>query len=128
VTTVIRLIGVYDADGGLRGEIAYLAGKLGGHHCSLCDITHSPVRRRREWDAYVSTLPVPFEVVHRNERSAPVEQATHGREACVIAECGDGSLVFLLGNEDLAQAADVAGLAQAVASAIAEASLQWPTA
>jgi hypothetical protein len=76
----------------------------------------------------VSTLPVPFEVVHRNERSAPVEQATHGREACVIAECGDGSLVFLLGNEDLAQAADVAGLAQAVASAIAEASLQWPTA
>lgn len=128
MTTVIRLIGVYDADGGLRGEIAYLAGKLGGHHCSLCDITHSPVRRRREWDAYVSTLPVPFEVVHRNERSAPVEQATHGREACVIAECGDGSLVFLLGNEDLAQAADVAGLAQAVASAIAEASLQWPTA
>ncbi len=127
MTTVRRLIGVYDADGGLRGEIAYLAGKVAGRHCTLCDITHSPVRRRREWDTYVSTLPLPFEVVHRNERSTALERATEGREACVVAECDDGSLVFLLGNEDLAQAADVAGLAQAVASAIAEAGLRWPT-
>jgi hypothetical protein len=128
VTTVRRLIGVYDADGGLRGEIAYLAGKLAGRHCTLCDITHSPVRRRREWDSYTSSLPVPFDVVHRNERSAALDRVTEGREACVVAECRDGSLVFLLSNEALAQAADVAGLAQAVASAIAEAGLQWPTA
>ena len=128
MTTVRRLIGVYDADGGLRGEIAYLAGKLAGRHCTLCDITHSPVRRRREWDSYISSLPVPFDLVHRNERSAPLERVTEGREACVVAECRDGSLVFLLSNEALAQAADVAGLAQAVASAIAEAGLQWPTA
>ena len=128
MTTVRRLIGVYDADGGLRGEIAYLAGKLAGRHCTLCDITHSPVRRRREWDSYTSSLPVPFDVVHRNERSAALQRVTEGREACVVAECRDGSLVFLLGNEDLAQAADVAGLAQAVAHAIAEAGLQWPTA
>ena len=128
MTTVRRLIGVYDADGGLRGEIAYVAGKVTGRHCTLCDITHSPVRRRREWDSYVSTLPVPFEVVHRNERSMALQRVTEGREACVVAECRDGSLVFLLSNEALAQAADVAGLAQAVASAIAEAGLQWPTA
>jgi hypothetical protein len=128
VTTVRRLIGVYDADGGLRGEIAYLAGKLAGRHCTLCDITHSPVRRRREWDSYTSSLPVPFDVVHRNERSAALQRVTEGREACVVAECRDGSLVFLLSNEALAQAADVAGLAQAVASAIAEAGLQLPTA
>ena len=128
MTTVRRLIGVYDADGGLRGEIAYLAGKLAGRHCTLCDITHSPVRRRREWDSYTSSLPVPFDVVHRNERSMALQRVTEGREACVVAECGDGSLVFLLSNEALAQAADVAGLAQAVASAIAEAGLQLPTA
>jgi hypothetical protein len=128
VSTVIRLIGVYDADGGLRGEIAYLAGKLGGHHCSLCDITHSPIRRRREWDTYVSALPVPFEVVHRNERSAPVEQATHGREACVVAECDDGTIVFLLGNADLERARDVAGLANALDVAMRASGLQWATA
>ena len=128
MTTVRRLIGVYDADGGLRGEIAYVAGKVTGRHCTLCDITHSPVRRRREWDSYTSSLPVPFDVVHRNERSAALQRVTEGREACVVAECRDGSLVFLLSNEALAQAADVAGLAQAVASAIAEAGLQLPTA
>lgn len=125
---VRRLIGVYDADGGLRGEIAYLAGKIAGRHCTLCDITHSPVRRRREWDSYVSGLPVPFDVVHRNERSAALERVTEGREACVVAECADGSLVFLLGNDDLAQAGDVTGLQGAVASALARAHLAWPPA
>ena len=33
--------GVYHADGGLIGEIKYVAGALlKGQHCSLCDITH----------------------------------------------------------------------------------------
>ena len=127
MAVIARLVGVYDADGGLRGELAYLAGKVAGRHCSLCDITHSPVRRRREWDAYVSSLAVPFEVVHRNERSASIEQATQGREACVVAECADGSVVFLLDNDELTRAGDVAGLARAVASAVAAAGLSWPT-
>lgn len=128
MAVIARLVGVYDADGGLRGELAYLAGKVAGRHCSLCDITHSPVRRRREWDSYTSSLPVPFDVVHRNERSAALARVTEGREACVVAECDDGILVFLLGNDDLARAADVSGLAKAVASAVAVAGLSWPAA
>jgi hypothetical protein len=128
MTTVRRLIGVYDADGGLRGELAYLAGKFAGRHCSLCDITHSPVRRRREWDAYVATLPIPFDVVHRNERSRVLEEATEGREACVVAECDDGSIVLLLGNADLERANDVPGLARAIDAAMSASGLQWATA
>ena len=128
MATVRRLIGVYDADGGLRGEIAYLAGKVAGRHCTLCDITHSPVRRRREWDAYTGTLPVPFDLVHRNERSRAVTEATEGLEACVVAECDDGSIVLLLGNADLERARDVAGLASALDSAMRAPGLQWPTA
>ena len=123
---ITRIVGVYDADGGLRGELAYLAGKLAGRHCSLCDITHSPVRRRREWDAYVASLPVPFDVVHRNERSPLIAAATAGREACVVAVCDDGQVVFLLGDEDLAQARDIAGLARALDSAVTTAQLAWP--
>jgi len=69
---------------------------------------------------------VPFDVVHRNERSASVERITHGREACVVAECDDGSVVFLLDNAALARAKDVTGLASAVVSAMAEAGLAWP--
>lgn len=123
---ITRIVGVYDADGGLRGEIAYLAGKLTGHHCTLCDITHSPVRRRRAWGEYVATLPVPFDVMHRNERTPDIEKATAGREACVVAERQDGHIAFLLDSEDLAAAGDVAGLALALEAAITREGLTWP--
>jgi hypothetical protein len=126
MTEVRRIVGVYDADGGLRGEVAYIAGTFAGRHCSLCDITHSPVRRRKAWDAYVATLPVPFEVVHRNERTRAIAEATAGREACVVAQGDDGSVTFLLDNDDLAAAGDVAGLARALESALARAGLTWP--
>ena len=123
---ITRLVGVYDADGGVRGELAYLLGKATGRHCALCDITHSPVRRRREWDAYVASLPVPFVALHRNERTPALADATAGREACVVAECVDGSVVFLLGNDDLDRARDVPGMARALDAAIASAGLAWP--
>ena len=46
-----ELIGVYHADGGPIGEARYVLGRmLGTAHCGLCDITHSPVRRKPEWD------------------------------------------------------------------------------
>lgn len=125
-----RLVGVYDADGGLRGEVAYLVGKLQGRHCSLCDITHSPIRRRREWDAFVSSLPVPFEVVHRNERDEAVAIATAGREPCVVAQTDDGRVIVLLDSAELDRTRDVAELAEAIAGALAREGLEWsaPTA
>ena len=36
-------------------------------HCSLCDITHSPWRRKPAWDAMAAGLSVPIRLVHRNE-------------------------------------------------------------
>lgn len=123
---IAALVGVYDADGGLRGELAYLAGKARGQHCSLCDITHSPIRRRRAWDDYCATLPVPFEVLHRNERSSAVEAATAGIEPCVVAIREDDRIVVLLRDDELRQAQDVAGLAEAIDSALARLGLSWP--
>ena len=65
---VTELVGVYDADGGLLGEAAYVWGRLrGSRHCSLCDITHSPWRRKPAWDAMAAELPVPMRLRHRNE-------------------------------------------------------------
>jgi len=55
-----ELIGVYDADGGLRGELSCVFGhQPGRRQCGLCDITHSPVRRKAAWDAMVAGLSVP---------------------------------------------------------------------
>ena len=74
--TVTGLIGVYDADGGLLGEAAYVWGKVRGtRHCSLCDITHGMVRRKPEWDRMVADLGVPVELVHLNEMSPDVRDA-----------------------------------------------------
>ncbi|MGL5866272.1 MAG: hypothetical protein ACRCYX_10450 [Dermatophilaceae bacterium] len=70
MSEVVEVVGVYDADGGWRGEVAYVVGHLLGRtECALCDVTHSPVRRKPAWDAMVAGLPVPVRVVHRNETS-----------------------------------------------------------
>ena len=76
-----ELIGVYHADGGPLGEAAYIVGKLlGTAHCALCDITHSPVRRKPAWKAMVARLGVPFTLVHLNEIDPDV--------AAVVAQSG----------------------------------------
>ena len=36
-----RILGIYNADGGLWGEMRYITGRIfGKSHCALCDITH----------------------------------------------------------------------------------------
>ena len=75
--TVVGLVGVYHADGGPIGEAKYVLGKLlGTAHCALCDITHSPVRRKPAWDRMVAGLGVDVELLHLNEMSPEVAAAT----------------------------------------------------
>ena len=96
-----RLVGVYGADGGLRGELTYWVGvRLGRAHCSLCDVTHGLVRPRDEWKHYVAGLPVPFETFHRDDQPAAVRSAADDRSPCVVAET-DAGLVLLLDPGDL---------------------------
>ena len=66
-----HVLAVYNADGGLVGEARYVVGHLLGRtECQLCDITHSPVRRKRAWAALVESFPVPIVTRHRNELTA----------------------------------------------------------
>ncbi|MGA8046893.1 MAG: hypothetical protein WCA30_11580 [Dermatophilaceae bacterium] len=100
---VVRLVGVYDADGGLRGELAYVVGHLLGRvECALCDITHSPVRRKRSWDALIASLPVPMVTVHRNELPPDIAWAvSRDRLPAVYAVRTDGSVAELVGRDEL---------------------------
>jgi hypothetical protein len=95
---IVRYVGVYDADGGLAGELRYVVGHLlGTAECALCDITHSPVRRKRSWDAMVAALSVPFDLRHRNELTAAEQHGlAHMRLPVVAAEVTDGRYVELL--------------------------------
>ena len=87
----MQLVGIYDADGTLAGELRYAVGKLTGRSsCALCDITHgwNPMGSRR-WKQACAASPVELELVHRDE-------ATEGQLAAatslpsIIVRNGDG--------------------------------------
>jgi hypothetical protein len=119
-----RLVGVYDADGTLFGEVAYVVGHLlGRRSCALCDITHGGLKRRPEFDEAAATLEVPFDLVHRDETSAEMADFVDGQLPCVVAE-GDGQRRVLLDRDALvACGKDPVALADAIRSAAAAAQL-----
>ena len=102
----IRLIGVYKADGGVIGELKYFFGHLiGVAKCELCDVTHSPIRKKASFDqltkALKSEFGLDFALKHLNERTEAETKASSGKEPCVLAEYPDGSLVMFLDRQEL---------------------------
>lgn len=81
----------------------YVAGKLlGTAHCALCDITHSPVRKKAEWRKLESDLAVPLHLVHLNEQPDPLEVFTRGRTPAVVWQDRHG-FALLFGPSELDQ-------------------------
>lgn len=96
----LRLAGVYDADGTLRGEVSYVVGHLlGQRECSLCDITHGMVRRKPLFDRLAADLGTPFDLLHRDEVHAAQREAI-GELPCVLVDRGAG-WTQLLGPAEL---------------------------
>ncbi len=102
-TGISEIVGVYHADGGVVGESKYFFGKfLGLSHCSLCDITHSPVRRKPDWDRMVQRLGVPVTLLHRNELSPDlVDSVTEYGTPVIMARRDDGEILPLLTSDEL---------------------------
>jgi hypothetical protein len=122
VAVVNRLVGVYNADGSLLGELSYFVGKrLGRAHCALCDITHGLVRERPAWQECVAASPVPFETFHRSDQP----DALRGLPLPLVAADTDAGYVVLLGPEALdACGGSIEQLYAALSAAWAEAGLQ----
>jgi len=123
---VTRLVGVYDADSTIRGELAYWVGaRLGRRHCALCDITHGSVRERPEWAACRAGLPVAFDTYHRNDQPETVRDAVDG-QAPVVAAVTDDGIVLLLGPDELvACERSIEQLVDAIERSVAERGLRW---
>lgn len=118
---VESLIGIYNADGGIVGELRYVAGRIFGRaHCALCDLTHRGLTHRKEWSRASERIAVPFELLHLNERPEAVLRASEAAAPCVLAKAGD-DLVMLLGPDDLeACARDVDEFERRLRSAAAD--------
>jgi hypothetical protein len=122
-----RLVGVYDADGTWRGELAYWVGaRLGRRHCSLCEITHGSVRIRPEWIACTAGLPVEFITFHRDDQPDPVRAAAGGRAPVVVADTDRGHMVLLGPAELDACHGSIDRLVVAIEAAASRLGLTWP--
>lgn len=93
---------VYDADGGVPGDTRYLVRRLFGRTtCSLFEITHRGHRPKPEFEEFLAGLPVPAEVLHRNEQDIALRSTTAGLLPCVMAQV-DGRWEPLVDRDQLA--------------------------
>jgi hypothetical protein len=124
---ITRLVGVYDAVGTLRGEVAYWIGaRLGRRHCALCDITHGLFSPKAEWRECRDSLHVRFDTVHLDDQPDQVRAALAGIAPAVVAETDDGGVAILLGPDELeACHGSVHDLLEAVERAAAKVGLMW---
>ena len=100
------LIGVYKADGGIIGELSYFFGHLvGARSCSLCDISHSPIKKKSSFKALERELLAnhgfAIKMLHMNKRNQRELKASEGREPCMLLEYPDGSISMFLDAVDL---------------------------
>jgi len=92
---VTSLVGVYDADGTIIGEVSYwLGARIGRAHCSLCDVTHGMFTERASWREWCQSLTVPFELFHRGDMPADVSAMLTDLPA-VVARTGESVLLVL---------------------------------
>ena len=123
---ILKLVGVYDADSTLRGELTYWIGaRFGRAHCALCDITHGLARERSEWKSCRARLSAPFVTYHRDDQPETIRTMLGGIAPAVVAETATG-VVMLVGPDVLTECAGSPDrLVAAIEFAVKEAGLNW---
>lgn len=122
-----ELVGVYDAEGTLLGEVRYWVGaRLGRTHCSLCELTHGTFRERADWRACRADLPVPFHAFHTDDQPDDVRSAAAGEYPVVVARSAGGVVVLLGAGALDACDGDLGRFRDALDAAVVRVGLTWP--
>ena len=96
-----QLIGIYDADATVIGEVSYWIGaRLGIRHCSLCDVTHGLIAEKPSWRRCREELPLPFVTFHRNDMPNDV-RAVIGDALPTIVVRRNGVVTTLLSSHEI---------------------------
>ena len=96
-----QLIGIYDADATIVGEVSYWIGaRLGIRHCSLCDVTHGLIAEKASWRSCREELPLPFVTYHRNDMPNDV-RAVVGDALPKIVARRNGVVTTLLSSHEI---------------------------
>ena len=99
-SNITELIGVYDADSTLLGEISYWVGaRLGTTHCSLCELTHGLFTKKSEWKQCAESLTIPFHLFHRDDAPQDVIAALASEFPAVLQRTTEGVTVILTKEE-----------------------------
>ena len=99
-SNITELIGVYDADASLLGEVSYWVGaRLGITHCSLCELTHGLFAKKSEWTQCADSLSVPFRLFHRDDAPNDVINALGGKFPAVLLRTTEGVKTILTKEE-----------------------------
>lgn len=119
---VDKLTMVYDADKGLKGEVSYLFGMMKGKHCALCDITHSGIKKKSDFEDLTCSLSVPVDVIYRNQQDAVLAQFTaeKGGGAVVVAHTEGGFRVLMDDASLVACSGDVDSFARDLAGRLSD--------
>jgi hypothetical protein len=117
-----RLLFVYNADSGLFNTLADIGHKIfspGTYACDLCALTHGYFSERREWRAFIESLAVPCEFLHRDEfvRACPEQSALAFPVVLHLNGCEQR---VCLSREDLAACRDLEDLERAIGRCLAD--------
>jgi len=97
------LLLVYDADSGLRAKLLDAVKKaVGREECALCEITYSPLGKRRAWTACEARLGLPVREVHRDEVPAAWGIGRHALP-CILLQSGAATPTVLLHRSAIQQ-------------------------
>ena len=96
-----RIVAVYNANGGIMGELSYVIGKvLGNTHCALCDISHgNSIKAKAQWRQRVESFPIPVQEVHMNEMDAATTEASQGQSPVVVYLDGKNDRIIMTAAE-----------------------------
>ena len=112
------IILVYNADSGLAAMLLDAVKKaVGREDCSLCEITYSPLGKRREWAACASRLGVPVEELHRDQLPA-AWGIGRAELPCILGRTGEEHPIILLTRAEIAACDGVEPLERRLRSAI----------